>query len=252
MYNLTIADISLFEYAIDFFTIYGKENYKNKKYKLSWYNILHFIIIYGYYNDYEEYKIFMDNFTKQYTETEIKQFAFKFFKKIVDNGEPISDLFIFNSDVDLDKIKEKENEIRLKMQEKKYNNTKCYKCKYFKDYVYAMDNDGIDFSLNTLLTKFPYESIRKNFLIHHNFKCLKRDEVIKNLNQFDTYPYDKELRTNKKIDENKEPEFFKYNLESRRPSDWSLKPISSKDSCKYFEYSNSSFKEFIEEYHDIQ
>ena len=252
MYNLTIADISLFEYAVDYFTNYGKEKYKHKKYKLSWYNILHSIIIYGFYNDYEEYKIFMDNFNKQYTESQIKQFAFNLFDKIVKNGEPVSELFIFNSTEDVAKIKECEKEIRLKMQEKKYNETKCYRCKYFKDNIFAMDNDGVDFTLNTLLIKYPYEDIRKNFLIHHNFKCLKRDEVIKKLNEFDTYPYDKEIRTNKKIDENKEPKFFKYNLDSRRPSDWILKPLSSKDSCKYFEDSNSSFKEFIEEYHDIE
>ena len=90
MYYINETDIKLFEFAIIYFSKYGKENFKEDSYKLNWFSIFT-IVVYngGYYNNLIEY----DELSKAFNSNDenlIKEKAFKYFDKIVENGENIS------------------------------------------------------------------------------------------------------------------------------------------------------------------
>ena len=98
----------------------------------------------------------------------------------------------------------------------------------------------------------PFDEIKYLYLILHKYNCNKRKEVVDNLSKNDTYPFDKELRINKKIEENNEPDHFKFfEKDNRLIKNWTLKPLNTNCECKYFEKSDITFEEFIEKYYEI-
>ena len=120
MYYINETDIKLFEFAIIYFSKYGKENFKEDSYKLNWFSIFT-IVVYngGYYNNLIEY----DELTKAFNSNDenlIKEKAFKYFDKIVENGENISKLFIFKDKEDSEKYKKIEKIKHIELQKNKF------------------------------------------------------------------------------------------------------------------------------------
>lgn len=253
MYYINETGIRLLELAIVYFSKYGKENFKENSYKLNWFSIFNIIIYSGYYDNLAEYKELINEF-KSNNENSIKEKAFKYFDKIVENGENVSKLFIFKDEEDTEKYKKLEKIKYMESQKNKFNNTKCFKCKHFNQIVTALSNDTIEFSVNAIMKAEhkSFDEIKYSHLILHKYNCDKRQEVIDDLSKNDTYPFDKELRINKKIEENNEPNCFKFfEKDDRIIKDWTLKPLNSDCECKYFEKSDITFDEFIEKYYEI-
>ena len=89
MYYINETDIKLLEFAIIYFSKYGKENFKEDSYKLNWFSIFTIVVYNGYYDNLVEY----DELSKAFNSNDenlIKEKAFKYFDKIVENGENIS------------------------------------------------------------------------------------------------------------------------------------------------------------------
>lgn len=254
MYYINETDIKLFEFAIIYFSKYGKENFKKDSYKLNWFSIFT-IVVYngGYYNNLIEY----DELSKAFNSNDenlIKEKAFKYFDKIVENGENISKLFIFKNKEDSEKYKKIEKIKYIESQKNKFNSIKCFKCKHFNQLVTAINNDTIELSVDTAMKieNCSFDEIKYLYLILHKYNCNKRKEIVDNLSKNDTYPFDKELRINKKIEENNEPDHFKFfEKDNRLIKNWTLKPLNINCECKYFEKSDITFEEFIEKYYEI-
>ena len=254
MYYINETDIKLFEFAIIYFSKYGKENFKEDSYKLNWFSIFT-IVVYngGYYNNLIEY----DELSKAFNSNDenlIKEKAFKYFDKIVENGENISKLFIFKNKEDSEKYKKIEKIKHIELQKNKFNSIKCFKCKHFNQLVTAINNDTIEVSVDTAMKieNSSFDEIKYLYAILHKYNCNKRKEVVDNLSKNDTYPFDKELRINKKIEENNEPDHFKFfEKDNRLIKNWTLKPLNTNCECKYFEKSDITFEEFIEKYYEI-
>ena len=87
MYYINETDIKLFEFAIIYFSKYGKENFKEDSYKLNWFSIFT-IVVYngGYYNNLIEY----DELSKAFNSTA------RFFSVVVNIRRATSSL-IFKS-----------------------------------------------------------------------------------------------------------------------------------------------------------
>ncbi len=253
MYYINENDIRLLELAIIYFSEFGKENFKENSYKLNWFSIFTILISGGYYNHLTEYDEVTNAFNLN-DENLIKEKAFKYFDKIVENGENISKLFIFKNKEDTKKYKKIEKIKYMESQKNKFNNIKCYKCKYFNQVVTALDNDNIELPINVIMKSGhkSFDDIKYSHLILHKYNCGKRQEVIDNLTKNDSYPFDKELRINKKIEENNEPDCFKFfEKDNKLIKNWSLKPLKANCECKYFEKSDITFEEFIEKYYEI-
>lgn len=253
MYYINENDIRLLELAIIYFSEFGKENFKENSYKLNWFSIFTILISGGYYNNLVEYDELSDAFNSN-NENLIKEKAFKYFDKIVENGENVSKLFIFKNKEDTEKYKKVEKIKYIESQKNKFNNTKCYKCKHFNQTVTGLDNDNLELPINVIMKgcHISFDDIKFSHLIIHKYNCSKRQEVVENLTKNDSYPFDKELRVNKKIEENNEPECFKFfEKDNKLIKNWSLKPLKANCECKYFEKSDITFEEFIEKYYEI-
>ena len=253
MYYINEIGIRLLELAIVYFSKYGKENFKENSYKLNWFSIFTIVISGGYYDNLPEYSELINEF-KSNDENLIKEKAFKYFDKIVENGENISKLFIFKDKEDSEKYKKLEKIKYIESQKNKFNNTKCFKCKHFNQLVTALNNDTVEFPVNVIINAKhkPFDEIKYSHLILHKYNCDKRQEVINELSKNDSYPFDKELRINKKIEENNEPDCFKFfEKDNKLIKEWLLKPLKNNCECKYFEKSDITFEEFIEKYYEI-
>lgn len=253
MYYINESSIRLLELAIIYFSEYGKENFKENSYKLNWFSIFTIVISDGYYSNLIEYDELTDAF-KSNDENLIKEKAFKYFDKIVENGENISKLFIFKDKADTEKYKKLEKIKYMESQKNKFNNTKCFKCKHFNQQVSALSNDTIEFSIDIAMRAEhkSFDEIKYTHLILHRYDCNKRQELVDKLSKNDSYPFDRELRINKKLVENNEPDCFKFfEKDNKTTTEWSLKPLNSNCECKYFEKSDITFEEFIEKYYEI-
>lgn len=254
MYYINETDIKLLELAIIYFGKYGKENFKENSYKLNWISIFTIIVYNRYYDNLVEYdelrKVFNSN-----DENLIKEKAFKYFDKIVENGENISKLFIFKDKEDTEKYKKLEKIKYIESQKNKFNSIKCYKCKHFSQIVTAINNDTIEISVNTAMKieNKSFDEIKYSYLISHKYDCNKREEVVDNLSRNDTYTFDKELRINKKIEENNEPDHFKFfEKDNILIKNWSLKPLNINCECKYFEENKDmTFEKYIKENYEV-
>ena len=102
MYYINENDIKLLELAIVYFSKYGKENFKENSYKLNWLSIFTIVVSGGYYDNLVEYNKQIDEI-KSNNENKKKKKAFKYFDKIIENGESISKLFIFKDKEDSEK-----------------------------------------------------------------------------------------------------------------------------------------------------
>ena len=254
MYYINENDMKVLELAIVYFSRFAKEKFKENSYKLNWFSIFCIIISSGYYSEFKEYKELKKALNEK-DENTIKEKAFKFFDIIVENGENVSKLFIFKSDEDTKKYKELEKVHHKEMETKKFNNTKCFKCKYFDQKITGIGNDTIEISVDSLVSKgkVSFDEIKYSHLIVHKYNCKKRNDIVDELNKNDSYPFDIELRTNRKLDENNEPHFFKYevNDNDKINKNWVLNPISINTECKYFEDSGISFEKFKEKYFEV-
>ena len=253
MYYINENDIKLLELAIVYFSKYGKENFKENSYKLNWFSIFTIVVSGGYYDNLVEYNELIDEI-KSNNENLIKEKAFKYFDKIIENGESISKLFIFKDKEDTEKYKKLEKLKYIESQKNKFNNIKCFKCKHFNQLVTAINNDTVEISVNAAIKveNKTFDEIKYSYSILHKYNCDKRKEVVDNLSKNDTYPFDKELRINKKIEENNEPNHFKFfEKDNRLIRAWTLKPLKSNCECKYFEKSDITFEEFIEKYYEV-
>ena len=253
MYYISETDIKLLEFAIVYFSEYGKENFKENTYKLNWFSVFTITISDGYYSNYDEYEELKKAFNGN-DENLIKEKAFKYFDKIVENGENVSKLFIFKNEEDTEKFKKLEKVKYLESQKNKFNSVKCFKCKHFDQIVRALNNDTIELPVDIIMRNEnkPFDEIKYSHLILHKYNCTKRQEIIDSITKNDSYPFDKELRTNRKLEENNEPSFFKYNEhDGKITKDWTLKPIKSNCECKYFERSDITFDDFIKKYYEV-
>lgn len=247
--------IKLFEVAIIFFSNYAKQNFKANSYKLNWYKIFNFFINNGTYDSYEEYTNLykMIESDKKCDEKILQKKAYDFFYALINNGEKISDLFIFFDDNDRKILEEKEKEIKYVEQKNRFDKIKCFKCIHFIDNISCIDNSTYELNIENIMKEYKsIDEVRKNFLIKHQYNCKKRESIIKELMRFDTYPFEKEKRTNKKLEDSNEPENFKYEIdENGKVHQWHLRLVPSNKECKYFQDSNITFEEFIKKYYEI-
>ena len=253
MYYINEINIRILEFAIVYFSKYGKENFKENSYKLNWFSIFTIIISSGYYCNLVEYNELIDSFNLN-DENLIKEKAFKYFDKIVENGENISKLFIFKDEEDTVKYKKLEKVKYMELQKKKFDNIRCFKCKHFNQEIKALYNNSIEISASVIMEneQKSFDEIKYEYLILHKYNCNKRKEVVDELTKNDSYPFDKELRINRKLEENNEPDCFKFSEKNDKLiKEWVLNPLKTNCECKYFKKSDITFEEFIEKYYEI-
>ena len=242
----------IFETFIEYFINYGNDHFEKDKYKLDWYKVYENLFIYNSYYEYKEWDILMNN--KDISEDDIVKYTNELCDKIVNNGERIDLIFIFKDDNNsiVNDIDERKQESDLL----KFNSKKCYKCKHFLDNVYFLDTCiGIEISLNSIRREFKDkpEDIKKFYYIIHKYNCLKRDKIITELMKDDTYPFDIEVRLNKKFEENNIPKHFYFQVKNEKVDrNWILKPLECDKPCPYFEESDIGLNEFLNKYYEVE
>lgn len=241
----------IFETFIDYFNNYGYNNFEKDKYKLDWYKVYENLFIYNLYCEYKEWEILMNN--KDISNNDIVKYTNELCNKLVNNGERIDLLFTFKDDNEsiINDIEERKYESDLL----KFNSKRCYKCKHFFDKVSFLDNNGIEFSLNSIKREFKDnpEDIKKFYYTIHRYNCLKRDKIVNELMRDDTYPFDIEERLNKKFEKNNIPEHFYFRIKNEKiDRKWVLKPLEYDKTCQYFEEINISLNEFLNRYYEIE
>ncbi len=248
--------MKLLEIAIDYFNDYANKNFIKNSYKLNWYNIFNIIINSGLYTYYEEFDEIYNLIIKNEIVDEdiLKEKAHNFFNILIEKGEKISDFYSFTDMEECERIKKREYEIKYKLQKDKFKSIKCFKCKYFKDHITVLDNGTYEYTLGSIMkaTNMNFEQIKNYYFVNHKYVCEKRDELIEELKKNDTYPFEIENRINKKLDENNEPENFKFTFNKyNKPNPFILKLVLKDENCKYFSDTNISFDDYIKNFYEI-
>ena len=221
--------ITVFKYFISFLEVWKEENYGSSA-EINWQAVWSFVNTSGVLDFNEELQDLVIYSTPEQCEEKVHQWIMN----RIFNDEPVYLLFNM-SDWLLKKLEQEHNSNIEKAERKRFEECKCYHCKYWKDnpFIFVDSWQGLE-------QKFLPDCSEQELLtnqIHHQTSCKKREEL-------------KEAMTDGKLKYNGTVEFSYKPFNGDRCHNFRPQPMELKD-CPFFEENGISYDEYISEYKEL-
>ena len=221
--------ITVFKYFISFLEVWKEENYGNSA-EINWQAVWSFVNTSGVLDFNEELQDLVIYSSPEECEEKVHQWIMN----RIFNNEPIYLLFNM-SDWLFQKLEQEHNSNINKAEQKRFEECKCYHCKYWKDSATILYE-----GLWGLEQKFVEDCTEEELLthqIHHLQSCKKREEL-------------KEAMTNGELKYNNMVEFSYKPFNGDRCHNFRPQPMELKD-CPFFEENGISYNEYISKYKEL-
>jgi len=259
MFGLCPFEIFEFQHAVTYFEALGNIRYSKYSHSLNWFKLyINLIKDNIFTKNCEEYKN-LQSFKKIETNDEsFKKACYTYFDFICNNEIDNDQLYkFFNIPLDIyNQMFDEEEKHNMIRNHIRFDSFKCYKCKHFYEKISCVGNDGVEISLEGVRRLYSKDNriIKNMFYISKFMYCRKREELVKELMASDTYPYNREKRTNDALEKHGESKYFLYKKDDKGEYEhhWTLTPLSYDRTCKHYEEDKEmNSNKFVEKYLDI-
>ncbi len=219
--------ITVFKYFISFLEVWKEENYGNSA-EINWQAVWSFVNTSGVLDFNEELQDLVIYSTPEQCEEKVHGWIMN---RIL-NNEPIFLLFNMSGWL-LKKLEQEHNENIERAERKRFEECKCYHCKYWKDHASILYE-----SITGLEQKFVQDCTEEELLthqIHHLPECLKRKELKDKLSEGRHF---------------RNVEFSYKPFNGDRSHNFRPQPMELKD-CPFFEENGISYDEYISKYKEL-
>lgn len=221
--------ITVFKYFISFLEVWKEENYGNSA-EINWQAVWSFVNTSGVLDFNEELQDLVIYSSPDQCEEKVHQWIMN----RIFNDEPVYLLFNM-SDWLFQKLEQEHNSNIGKAERKRFEECKCYHCKYWKDNTSIL-YEGL-WGLEQKSVKDCTEEELLTHQIHHLQSCKKREEL-------------KEAMTDGKLKYNGTVEFSYKPFNGDRCHNFRPQPMELKD-CPFHEENGISYDEYISEYKEL-
>lgn len=232
MNNKEYNTITVFKYFLSFLEVWKEENYGTSA-EINWQAVWGFVNTSGVLDGNDELAELVHS-----KPDEVEEKIHTWLENRILNDEPVYLLFKMSPWL-FDKLEKERNENILSAEKKRFDECKCYKCKYWKDLVSIwIEQYGM---LETYHVGECNDELWECHPIHHNIECLKHKELYEKL-------------TNGRLGGavfNTDIEFsYKPFNDMTRTHKFYPNPQKLTD-CPYFEDTKITYDEYIEKYKEL-
>lgn len=223
--------ITVFKYFISFLEVWKEENYGQSA-EINWQAVWEFVNA-SHLLDFNDELTDLVNSSPE----ELEENVHKWIENRILNDEPIYLLFNM-SDWLFKKLEEEHNNNIERAERKRFADRKCYKCKYWNDYVSLWIH-----KLGTLHTYHVGEcedELWKQYPIHHLSECKKQQELVDNIKKAEKHYF---------FFEDIELSYKPFN-DISRSGHFYPNPENLTD-CPYFEDTGITYEEYIKKYKEL-